>query len=235
MTSDRTVVCTIAAGPHRDLNDIARPSLEAFAAQHDYDLVVSHDDHARGRPPAWGKVVLLRELLDSHARVVWIDADAIVVDGAADIFAGAVRHRPLRLVVHRYDGLEVPNTGVLTLTSGRWATRLLDRVWARERWIEHKWWENAAILDVLGYDVDRPQTGTRRLTRARGRVGELDPRWNSVASMPVAQPRIVHFAGASHADRLVGMQRIAEGLVTRSADDPGRAAPSGADGASPPT
>ena len=28
-------------------------------------------------------------------------------------------------------------------------------MWAMEEYIEHEWWENAALLDLLGYSLDR--------------------------------------------------------------------------------
>ena len=202
----RTALCTIATATHRDLFEVARPGFERFAAMHGYEPVVVHDDDSAGRPPAWGKVRLLRRLLDTHDRVVWVDSDAVIVDPTGDIFSGVTRRTPLSLVVHRYDELEVPNTGVLTLLSCRWSKRLLDRLWAAERFVDHKWWENAAMLDLLGYDVDEPRPSTRRANADSRRVSELDLSWNSIPQDSSAQPRIVHFPGMTHQERLAGMK-----------------------------
>src|SRR5579859_2492075 len=125
----RTVLCTIATGTHRELFEVARPSFERFAALHGYALVVGQDDEiSAGRAPSWGKVVLLRQLLDTYDRVVWVDSDAVIVDPTTDIFAGLRSRRPLSLVVHHYDDLEVPNAGVMALRSCRWSKALLDRL-----------------------------------------------------------------------------------------------------------
>ena len=205
----RTVLCTIASGPHRELFELARPSFEVFSALHGYELFVSHDDLGAGRPPAWGKVVLLRKLLDSYDRVVWVDSDAVIVNPSADIFVGLSRWTPLGLVVHRYGGLEVPNAGVMAILSCRWAKRFLDRVWAAERFVNHKWWDNAAVIELLGYDVSSPQRSTRRQTLNRRRVRELDLAWNSIPGDCSGDPRIVHFPGMSQAERLAGMRLAA--------------------------
>lgn len=209
----RTALCTIAVGTHRELFEIARPSFERFAGLHGYALVVIADaEISAGRALSWGKVVALQRLLDIYDRVVWVDSDAVIVDPTADIFAGVSRRTPLSLVVHHYDGLEVPNAGVLTLRSCRWAKHLLGRLWEAERFIDHKWWENAALIELLGYDIDEPRQETRQVTRDSRRVGELDLAWNSIPGVaPAAIPRILHFAGMSHGDRLLGMRTAAAG------------------------
>ncbi len=215
----RTVLCTIATGSHRELFQVAQPGLERFAAEHGYQLVVVHDDDiSGGRPPAWGKVRFLRRLLDTHDRVVWVDADAVIVDPSGDIFAGVDRRTPLSLVVHRYDGLEVPNTGVMAFVSCRWSKRLLDRLWAAEHFIDHKWWENAAMIELLGYEVDDPRSSTRRASPDSSRINELDLSWNSIPTDPSPKPRIVHFPGMSQTERLTGM-RAALGVPNAESTD----------------
>lgn len=205
MSRARTAVCTVATGPHAELFDIARPSFERFASIHGHELVVVGHETAGDRPPPWGKVVVVRELLDSYDRVAWVDADAVIVDPARDIFDGVGHRRPFHVVTHHYDGLEVPNLGVLAIRSNRWSRRFLERLWAAEQYIDHKWWENAAALELMGYDVESPRRATRRRTAVSLRVGHLDPAWNSIALSPAEHPCIVHFPGMSQSDRREAM------------------------------
>jgi hypothetical protein len=62
--------------PVRIAPRISRPSLEAYAARHDWKLIVSDDDDADGRPPAWAKIPLLARLVREYELLAWIDADA---------------------------------------------------------------------------------------------------------------------------------------------------------------
>ncbi|HZQ26961.1 MAG TPA: hypothetical protein VFA94_04600 [Acidimicrobiales bacterium] len=201
-----SALCTLAIGPHRELFEIARPTFEAFAVRHGRDLVVGEDDVAGGRHPGWGKVALLRELLDAYGTVVWVDADAVVVDGRDDMAAAVRPWQDLGLVTHRYGGLEVPNFGVFVLRASRWSRRLVDRLWQDRRYVDHPWWENAALLDILGYDVGDPRPATRRRTVDSLRVGRLDLSWNSIPLDPAPRPRICHFPGMEHGDRLALMR-----------------------------
>jgi hypothetical protein len=207
-------LCSIGAGPHAELLAISRPTFQAFARRHGYELITSAQN-TTGRPPAWAKVPMLREAVDDYELVVWIDADAVIVDDSRDI-AGELE-RDLALARHRRGDQLVPNTGVMVLRSGAFARKLLDEMWAAKRFIHHPWWENAALLHLFGYDLPAAlEPGLRgRLRRLTGRrlaqvrpspyehgVQFLPPEWNSVYPDRPAHPRIVHFPGVPLEERI---------------------------------
>jgi hypothetical protein len=208
----RRAICTFGIGPHVDLLAITVPPLRSYAVRHGYDLVVRTEVSGLTRPPSWAKVVLLRELLDTYDVVVWIDADAIVVDPTGDIAPGVPR-RPMSLVSHVIDGVPVPNCGVMVLRRGPDALSLLGRMWRRVELIDHRWWENAALIAELGGDTERGLVDRRSRFTAARRLGRLDHRWNSIPSCPASHPAIVHLAGVSHEERL----RVLADLAGRSA------------------
>jgi hypothetical protein len=201
-------LCSIGSGPHEALLEISRPTFAAYAQRHGYELITSTESDPR-RPPAWAKVPMLREALDSFELVLWIDADAVIVDGAEDVAARLEPERFLALV--RHGEQKIPNTGVMLLHGDDRARELLDRTWAATRFVEHPWWENAALLDVLGYQLpDALDPGLRsRLRRlvaprpfalsrpSRFMEGTqfLPLEWNSVYLDRAAAPRIVHCVG----------------------------------------
>lgn len=205
----RTALCTLAAGPHLELLEHSLPGFERFAERHCYELVVHRQLLSTDRPPSWSKVVALHDLVGSFDRVLWVDADAVVVDGSRDLAAELRPGRNLGLVVHRYDGNEIPNFGVLVLRGGRWAKRFLADVWASDDLVEHRWWENAAVLRLLGYGLAEP-IRRERVTATGRRFQELEPAWNSIPPQPVAHPFIVHLAGMGHAERLEAMAVLAQ-------------------------
>ena len=77
-------LCSIGSGPHEPLLEISRPTFAAYAERHGYELITSTEADPR-RPPAWAKVPMLREALAAYDLVLWIDADAVIVDGTRDI------------------------------------------------------------------------------------------------------------------------------------------------------
>jgi hypothetical protein len=193
---------------------LSRPGFEDYAQRHRWDLVVVEDDRAQGRPPAWAKVPILRDALRRYELVVWIDADALIVDASRDLAGELRRGRDLYLVEHTnaVTGDVTVNTGVLMLRAGAWADRFLAAVWARDDLVEHVWWENAAVMDLLGYRIAPPPARRGPPTPWRKRVRLLDVAWNSLPDFDAsARPRIVHFAGiplAERRERMLASRRV---------------------------
>jgi hypothetical protein len=209
-------LCSIGSGPHEALLEISRPTFAAYAERHGYELITSTDSDPR-RPPAWAKVPMLREALGSYELVLWIDADAVIVDGSADIADELEADRFLGLV--RHGELGVPNTGVMVWRSGEPARELLDRAWNATRFIHHPWWENAALLDALGYDFprfNRLDRVLRRRFRAAQQVSGvqfLSGEWNWSYLDRSENPRIVHCLGVPVEQRLRDMQAALDGTL----------------------
>jgi hypothetical protein len=212
----RTALCTLAVGRHLELLELARPSLVGFAQRHGYEYVEHARSLAPDRPASWSKVVALHHLAGSFDRVIWVDSDAVVVDGRDDLAAQLRPGRVLATVVHRHDGNALPNLGVAVArggggVGGRATRRLLERLWSCTDLIDHPWWENAALLRVLGLRTFEPvqPIAPARLHPWRLAVQELDGAWNSIPDHPAPNPRIVHLAGRSHEQRLGAMALLA--------------------------
>lgn len=211
----RRVLCSIGTGRHEQMLEITRPVFELYALRHDYDLDLRTHLSACDRPPSWSKVVAIRELFDRYDTVVWVDSDAIIVDLDADI-APRDRRFPVDLVTHVFDGIPLPNAGVGVWRRSRAAESLLERMWAQRELIEHRWWENAALLAVLGGDPDVGLVSPRARRRAARSIGRLDARWNSIPTVAeVADPAIVHLAGRPDDERI----RVLDQLTTRTLAD----------------
>lgn len=196
----RKVVCSVGAGAHAELLEISAETFRVFADRHGYDVVLRTELLAPDRPAAWSKVVLMRELVDEYDFLFWVDADAAIVDASRDVLDDCRRGRFLSVVAHHYDGQVVPNLGVVGLRSGRRARRFLELLWADTRYLDHKWWENAAALELLGYEFE-PVRRVRRSSWHR-RTTFLPREWNSIAADPSPRPRINHYPGRSHEHRL---------------------------------
>jgi len=213
-TPRRTVLCSAGVGPHAALLELARPSLERLAGRHGWALDLHFRSFPHDRPPAWNKVVAIRSLLERYDTVVWIDADAMVMDPAPDITAVATPDRFLWMTKHHYRGEDQPNTGVMVVHAGDEARRFLDATWSATNLVEHPWWEQAAMLQLLGFDVTDP--GHARLvepTEWYDRIGWLDNRWNSIPDdwHPAAYVR--HYAGMAQHERVARMSKDLRELV----------------------
>ena len=203
----RKVLCSIGAGPHEELLKLSGATFEIFAERHGYDLDLRTTLADKARPAAWSKLVLIRGLLSTHDTVLWVDADAAIVDVTRDI-ADDMNGQYLGLVAHHYDNQVIPNSGVMLLNRSRLTNKFLERAWNATRWIDHPWWENAAILELMGHEVgDGPGPVTMKSpTKFYREAALLGKEWNSITIDEAAHPRIRHYPGQSQEYRLEHLQ-----------------------------
>jgi hypothetical protein len=203
MTAD-LVLATAYDDGFAPMGDIAADRLRAWGARLGAKVHVERKLDT-GRPPAWNKIVVLRTLLSmGHDWVAWVDADALVrrLDGdlRSEIRPGKDLYLSLHHQwVHPMPGMavrfEVPNTGVMLLRRCDWTLDFLERTWGAEAWINHPWWENAAIIDLMGYKRLLESKATNVPDPAvMDHVQWLDWSWNSVpGECDHPDPHIVHY------------------------------------------
>lgn len=152
------------------------PALEAYCGRHGYELWdVPLAQYAEGRPSSWGKVPALVRALHDADLAVWIDADALVMAGApaihGELFSGSWHG----LVFHRVPEGYVPNCGVWLIAPDM--TPVLQAVWAD--YAPHRWWEQAAVCRLMGFDPDDLPVHHARCTELSQHTTVLDNRWNA--------------------------------------------------------
>ena len=207
----KRAIVTYAAGAHEELLDVALPGYKAFAQRHGYELIVG--DNVTDLPPAWNKVSLLMEVLLHHEEVVLFDCDLIVVN-SADNFPSLRDGATHALVRHFDGGSEVPNSGVWWVT--REIVPLLAKMMDLEVFRDHGWWEQAALMTMMGYTVP-PQGSDYRKTQCRNVVQTrwfrecqfMRLAWNSHPNYRAERPRIVHCSYSDMSRRLEVMRALA--------------------------
>jgi hypothetical protein len=192
----RKALVSLGTGPQTRLLRIAARSFRRYAARHGYELVLETEVVDASRPAPWSKIALLSGLLGSFDVLLWLDADLVIVDASTDIAEELLPDRFLYLVEHATKEGRMPNSGVMMLRCGEGAARFLDDVYAQDDLTDHRWWENAAICRLLGYELDpvRPGIATPLLNE---HTKLLSGRWNSIPDAPARHPRIRHYPGYS--------------------------------------
>jgi hypothetical protein len=204
---NRRAIVTLARGPeHEELLELALPSFEAFGERHGYDVLVADIDS--GRPASWDKVPALRAALAEYEEALWLDADTVIVDPSEDV---PVDERAWQaLVEHATGDGFVPNCGV-------WYVRapmlpVLEQLWTMTGYLNHGWWEQAAMLELLGYrgrPVSRPVHANGLLLHTTF----LDAGWNRHLwdTKPAEHVRIQH--ATVYPNRAETMRSWAEGIA----------------------
>lgn len=218
-------IITYAAGAHEELLEVSLPTYRAFADRHGYDLIMGKQ--LTNLPPAWNKIPLLLSALESYEEVVWFDCDLVVVNPQDDFplmksdpEAGTFTHPQHlhALVRHFEDESEVPNSGVWRLCRGvvdLWSADLLNRILMLEVFHDHGWWEQAALMTLMGYTVppqgsEFPRTKCRCVYQTKWYHACQFMRlcWNSHPNYRAEHPRVVHCSYPSMTQRIEVMRSL---------------------------
>ena len=214
MAVAKRAIITYAAGAHEELLDVSLPTYKEFAHRHGYEVIVGNK--LTDLPPAWNKVPLLLESLQRFDEVVWFDCDLVIVDPTEDFpRMGDSLHS---LVRHFENNSEVPNSGVWRLKQyalNHYSERLLNGILDLDVFTNHGWWEQAALMTLMGYIVP-PEGSDFKDTKCRCVYKTVWYRccqfmrlcWNSHPNYRAEHPRIVHCSYESMVQRLEVMRAL---------------------------
>ncbi len=148
--NERAIV-TFGIGEHAALLDIARPSLQAFAKRHEYDYFEAQQI-GHQRPAPWYKVQCLLDVLRTYDIAVFIGCDMVIVDGREPLPHGSWDWWQ-ELVVHNTPQCgRVPNDDLWVCN--RSMIPWLEKIWTMTQHLQHGWWEQAALCELMSFDPD---------------------------------------------------------------------------------
>jgi hypothetical protein len=197
--SDLWVLTGYTYGTWRQIASVTMPPLAHWCERHGYTLTTGVDmlEHSQGRPASWGKVPAMMEVLarTMGTTVLWVDADVLIMPDAPAF--PELGKKLQALVIHQVPEGEGPNCGVWAVSPC--GSGILRQVWDRIAYVDSPWYENAALMDVMGSPPVVPIRYNRQAALAR-RTLELDPRWNVLPTQ--AGPAFArHAAGVPLSER----------------------------------
>tara|TARA_B100000700_G_scaffold153922_2_gene170842 strand:- start:2548 stop:3345 length:798 start_codon:yes stop_codon:yes gene_type:complete len=173
------------------------------------------------RPPAWNKIKILKDqmLKNDSDFLMWIDADAFFNNFDIDINSQIEEDKDIYLVkhfceVHKgsiYENTKLTilriNTGVILLRVSEFVKEFLHKVWENKSYINHPWWEQASVMDIIGFRSElNGNLNDNKGNHYLEKIKFLPNEWNSIPSnldlsMEKQEPIIVHLAGMNNEDR----------------------------------
>jgi Nucleotide-diphospho-sugar transferase len=116
--------------------------------------------------------------------------------------------------------MDLPNTGVMYWRRTPQSLRLLDAAWEQTHLIDHPYWEQAALLELMGYDVrDWHDVRMTQPTAWHQGVHSLGDEWNTTRYSAVARPRIIHCAGERFERRVQRLSDAVSAAMTGLGED----------------
>ena len=183
---------TFAAGRYTELLDIVRPSFENYAAKHGYDYIERTPDlGAWPRHPSWFRVPILQELFKTYDEILILGCDVIILDDSKDIADDIPGHVWQAIVQHNSQWGMVPNADVWYMR--REVLPFIDQTWGLTQYLNHPWWEQAALLHLMGYDPSKFPLELKKATILHDKTHFLPLEWNSHESIDRHEsPRFAH-------------------------------------------
>lgn len=150
--------------------EIALPTFYRYGTKYNYDVICPSYNNVieicrnfewdYNRPTSWLKVPIIKYFLNSYDVVLWLDSDIIITKKSPDITQYIENDTLQGVTVHAdlYEGL-VPNCGVWLVTNK--FSNYLDDVWAKTEYINHHWWEQMAVIELMNW---LPKSKTQKLS-----------------------------------------------------------------------
>lgn len=150
----KILVLTLADSNFSDVADISMPNKIMYSSIHRYHFIQEFELLDKTRSASWNKILFLQEHLPNYDWIWWTDADSLVMnmeirleniidEDDDDICA------PDMIITEDYNGL---NAGQFLIRNCDWSIEFLKRVYNEDQFINHHWWEQAAIQTVLSND-----------------------------------------------------------------------------------
>ena len=207
-------LATMYTGNFTRLGDLCAATLSLYAKRYACSFrVILSDDREMTRPAAWHKIELIHQLFEEGFEFVfWIDADALFLRYDDDIQCLIRPDKDIYMVRHcipeHYGEDLIPNCGILLVRNCPWTQKFLSQIWDCTQYLNHVWWENAAMLHLLGLNrligegEDRPNEDMLE------HFSFIETEWNSLPRLcPARNPIINHYAGMEFETRLSGMSQ----------------------------
>jgi hypothetical protein len=138
---------TVSAGEEfARLASLVNPAKRRHCDRFGYDFVAFDEVLDTSRHPSWSKIIAIRRVLPQYDWVFWCDTDAVLWNGKYGLrqFVTAASEDAVFQVNH--EGI---NAGLFFIRNSSWSFSFLDDVYRQEQFVDHPWWEQATIIELL--------------------------------------------------------------------------------------
>ena len=197
-SNEKVALLTFATGKYNSLLKLSSPLMKIYAELWGFSYFELKESLDLKRPISWSKLLAIENLLQKYEVVIYLDVDVMILKMDENILEDFDKRYDFAWRVSSISGKLSPNAGVMLFRSSVATKSLLRCAYEQTDLIYDGWWEQAALIRVLGYSDPRPSS-VEKLANAplvTVRERKLMPKWNSVAlEAGSGQANFRHFAG----------------------------------------
>lgn len=130
------------------IGEISSRNKHKYATKHGYSFLCECIPFDMTKPTPWKKIEAIRRYLPNYDYVFWTDADSLIMNDTIRL-ENFIEDNWDLIVTRDYNNL---NTGNFFIRNSNWSLKFLEKVDAQEQFIQHPWWEQAAIIYLIDID-----------------------------------------------------------------------------------
>lgn len=190
---------------YKKMSLLTFPLMERYAKKYNIDSAICELENY-GRPASWSKIPLIKNYLNEYDVVLWIDSDIVIIKDSVNIFDYVENEKIQYMVQHYIMDFVVPNAGMWMLKKEM--LKYLDIIWNNDKYLNHQWWEQASLIELMGFEINEYTTYLRNPTELYHKTKLLEQNWNHHPAdlKRVSNPFFVHVT--TYQDRLKTIQDI---------------------------
>lgn len=218
--SSDVALLTFATLEYSELLKLSGPLMKEYAKHWNFDFFELNRSLDSDRPISWSKLIAIQQLLEDYTFVIYLDADVMILNFDRNILDLMNGKQDFAWRVTNINGKPSPNAGVMIFRSSPLTLSMIDLAYAQSDLIFDGWWEQAALIRVLGY-ADPRQSPMSEKPRRLIELHEclLPANWNATGMEKcVGNPYIRHFAGLPIDIKKLMMIETALNLQNKFAD-----------------
>lgn len=128
--------------------DISKPTIVNYCRKYNYNIKFDTIPVDYSRPYSWYKIDVLKQaILDSNQvkYLLWIDSDAVILNTNFNLLDLIKSNKYLYISKDMHN----INCGSMLIKKNQYMYDFLDEVWNKKEFLNHCWWEQAAIIDLI--------------------------------------------------------------------------------------
>jgi hypothetical protein len=142
----KILILSLADANFAEVGAISGPNKQAYAERHGYTFIQEGQLLNYDRHPSWNKILWVINHLPYYDWVFWSDADSLIMNDKIWLEDIILDTGEDLIITQDENGL---NCGQFFARKSFWTIEFLEKVWAQDQFIDHQWWEQAAITHLL--------------------------------------------------------------------------------------
>lgn len=130
--------------------EMVSPAKSRYCDRFGYDFLAFDELLDTTRPASWSKILAIKRVLPDYDWVFWCDTDAVLWNADLGLRQFIAAAGPADAIFQTNE--DGPNAGLFFIKNTPWSFQFLHEVYQHWHLIDHPWWENAAIMDLLKRD-----------------------------------------------------------------------------------